>query len=103
VKRLLKITARVMPDGIPFTATGQEARTLRLLIERDVRGLAAWDVPSGPPWRLAAYVADLRHKFGLSIITEWEAHAGGRHARYRLAVAVEIIAVTEPGEGRAVA
>ncbi len=100
-KRLI-VTARLY-GGEVFTVTGQEARTLSLLIERGRRGLAAWDTPSGPPWRLAAYIADLRHKFGVPIAREWEAHAGGRHARYRLIGAVEIVSVTEPAKVEAVA
>lgn len=89
------VTAR-LAGGRLITVTGQEARTLRLLAERGGRGLAAWDTPSGPPWRLAAYVGELRHKFGVPIVRDWEAHTGGRHARYRLTEAVEIVCTTEP-------
>src|SRR5262245_50526783 len=87
----LKIRAQIAPDGAVFTVTGQEARTLSLLIENGKLGVGAYDFRGGPPFRLGAYVHDLRHEFGLSIETLRDEHVGGWHARYRLETPVRIV------------
>jgi len=79
----LKLKAQIAPDGAVFTVTGQEARTLVLLLEKGNRGVGAYDFRGGPPFRLGAYVHDLRHQFGLAIETLRDEHDGGWHARYQ--------------------
>jgi hypothetical protein len=80
-----------------ITVNGKEAETLVALV-RQKPGVSGWDFPGGPPYRLGAYVHDLRHKFGLSIRTDNEPHAGGWHARYVLLSDVEIIAIRTLGQ-----
>ena len=86
----LKIVARVLPDGKPFVVTGREAQTLAALVARGSRGVSGWDFPGGPPFRLSAYIHDLR-RFGAPIAMVWERHSGGRHGRFYLAGEVEIL------------
>ena len=85
-----------LPDGSKFRAVGREAETLIRLVEKGPRGLRAYDFPGGPPFRLGAYVFDLRG-MGLAIITEREPHATGHHARYVLQTPVVIHRVVEGG------
>lgn len=85
----LMMHARVLPDGKPFVVTGREAETLSALVERGERGVSGWDFPGGPPYRLSAYIFDLR-RFGIPIRMVWEQHSGGRHGRFILAGAVEL-------------
>jgi hypothetical protein len=87
-----KITARILPDGQPFTATGQEGRTLLLLHEKGVNGVVAYDFKGGPPFRLPAYVWSLKRKHGLSIETKHDLHEGGWHGRFVLHTLIEIAA-----------
>jgi hypothetical protein len=47
-------------DGVAIRANGREGATLLKLIERGALGLRAYDFAGGPPFRLAAYVHDLR-------------------------------------------
>lgn len=84
-----KVVAR-LTDGSAILPVGREAATLLLLVDKGDRGLRAYDFPGGPPFRLAAYVCDLRTDFGLAIETQFEKHAGGDHAVYRLRTAVQI-------------
>jgi hypothetical protein len=70
-------------DGLLIIATGREGETLLQLVERGAKGVRAYDFPGGPPFRLAAYICDLR-AMGLAISTASEPHAGGWHARYLL-------------------
>ncbi|KAF0230605.1 MAG: hypothetical protein FD175_1365 [Beijerinckiaceae bacterium] len=67
-----------LPDGTKFHVVGREAETLMRLVEKGQRGLRAYDFPGGPPFRLGAYVFDLRC-MGLAIRTEREAHSTGWH------------------------
>jgi hypothetical protein len=85
-------------DGGPVCANGREGMTLLKLIEKGRTGLRAYDFPGGPPFRLGAYVFDLR-SIGLAIRTEREEHATGWHAVYVLETPVIIIAV-DHGDGR---
>jgi hypothetical protein len=88
----IKVTARILPDGKPFTATGQEGRTLLLLHEKGLSGVVAYDFKGGPPFRLPAYVWSLKRKHGLSIETKHDLHEGGWHGRFVLQTAIEIAA-----------
>ena len=67
---------------------GQYARTLRALIEASAKGITALDVSNTWALRLGHYVWVLRHRYGLSITTTYEAHDGaagpGKHGRYTL-------------------
>jgi hypothetical protein len=95
--RRISLTARLLPSGAPFRVSGQEARTLSLLVEKGQRGVTAFDFPGGPPFRLPAYCWSLIRK-GLSIETRRENHSGGWHGRFVLHSAVEIL---PPIEARA--
>jgi hypothetical protein len=69
---------------------GREAEALVKLVQSGERGLSGIECGAT---RLAAYVHDLRHHFGLEIETKHEAHGGpfaGSHARYFLVSAVEL-------------
>jgi hypothetical protein len=90
----LKVIARILPDGQPFTATGQEARTLLLFHQKAMKGVVVFDFPGGPAFRLAAYSCSIRKKHCLDIETKRELHDGGWHARYVLHTPIEIISVT---------
>ncbi len=78
-----KIAAKQLPDGHWIPLTGREAETMIELQRRGSVGLRAYDFPGGPPFRLGAYVHDLRG-FGFPIRTDREKHAGGVHAVYVL-------------------
>jgi hypothetical protein len=83
--------------------TGREAATLLKLAERGASGLRAYDFAGGPPFRLGAYIFDLRG-MGLTIRTEKEEHATGWHAVYVLETTVTIVAVDHgDASGRAAA
>lgn len=83
-----------MPDGSKIHVVGRDAETLLRLVERGAKGLTAFDFPGGPPFRLPAYVHDLR-ALGLSIITEREPHATGHHGVFTLQTPVRILRVVE--------
>jgi hypothetical protein len=87
----LKVTARILPDGQTFTATGQEGRTLVLLHQKAMTGVVAYDFTGGPPFRLPAYVWSLKRKHGLVIETKHVPHDGGWHGRFVLHTPIEII------------
>ena len=87
-KRL--VVKAIGPDGQQFTVTGQFARTLLALVEAGARGATAKELANWA-FRLSHYVLILRHRHGLSIITQWEAHDGGKHARYVLQSSVTIL------------
>ncbi|CAH1656743.1 conserved hypothetical protein [Hyphomicrobiales bacterium] len=87
-----RVRAR-LADGCTIAVVGREAQTLILLAEKKECGLRAYDFPGGPPFRLAAYVCDLRNQFGVGISTTREKHATGEHAVYTLTAPVEIVAV----------
>ncbi len=97
-----KIMARVLPAGEWISISGREAETLMGLRAKGARGLRAYDFAGGPPFRLGAYVHDLR-RFGFSIRTDLEAHAGGSHAVYVLEceIAFEVIALADGAPARA--
>lgn len=83
-----------LADGSKIHATGREGETLIRLVEKGTRGLRAYDFPGGPPFRLPAYVHDLRG-MGLAIRTDREKHATGHHAVYVLESPVTIERVLE--------
>jgi hypothetical protein len=91
-----KVTARILPDGKPFTSSGQEAKTLSLLYEKGVLGVVAYDFHGGPPFRLPAYTWALMRNHGLVIETCRERHECGWHGRFVLHTAIEILAVDDP-------
>lgn len=101
MKRRAKVAiAFWRPVGKWQIVYGREAETLTMLIDRGERGLSGLECGAT---RLAAYVHDLRHDFGLEIRTEHESHGGafaGSHARYILVSAVELGNV-ETVDGRA--
>jgi hypothetical protein len=78
--------------------TGREAETLIGLAVKGSRGLRVYDFPAGPPYRLSAYIFDLR-RFGFPIRTDREAHPGGSHGVYFLECEVdtEVVALGPPG------
>lgn len=67
-------------NAAPFVVSGKTARVLRLLATRR-GGITPLDCV---PWslRLASIVHQLRLRRGLEILTEFEPHEGGFHARY---------------------
>ena len=83
-----RINARCLPDGPWIAITGREAETFMLLASKGSSGLRAYDFPGGPPFRLSAYIFDLRG-FEFQIRTDREDHAGGTHAVYVLECDVE--------------
>ena len=97
----LKVTARILPDGSPFTCRGQEAKTLILLHQKGAEGVEAYDFRGGPPFRLPAYCHSLIKHKGLRIETQRVNHDGGWHGRFVLHTLVEIIAVIDPNKSQA--
>jgi hypothetical protein len=94
----LKLKAQIVPNGPVFTVRGQEARTLVLLIVKGNWGVGSYDFDEGPPFRLGAYMYDLRHQFELAIETLRDEHDGGWHARYRLLSRVKIVSHSDDAE-----
>lgn len=75
---------------------GRDGWTLRELVRAGDKGVTPLERPA-PRW--SAYVFDLRHEWGLDIITLDEHHGGpfpGRHGRYVLRSKVRLL---EPGGG----
>lgn len=90
-KPRFEITARVLPDGKPFTVTGRDAFALDELLAAGLTGCTPISRPA-PRW--SAYIHALRTERGLNIETVTEPHAGqfaGHHARYVLHSPVEIL------------
>ena len=89
-----KVRTCLLPDGDWIPVCGREAETLIRLEEKrkSDEGLSAYDFAGGPPFRLGAYVFELR-RLGFPIRTERAPHAGGSHAVYFLEapVAIEVI------------
>lgn len=79
--------------------TGREAETLMGLQAKGPTGLRAYDFAGGPPFRLGAYIFDLRG-FGFPIRTDREEHSGGTHAVYVLEcdVEIEVVALRPPSD-----
>jgi len=80
-----------LADDVTKTATGREAETLLALVNAGSTGITSLDAfKAGWAVRLAAYVFDLK-AMGVPIEATTEPHAGGRHARYRLAGPVNLL------------
>tara|TARA_R110001606_G_scaffold267265_2_gene416139 strand:- start:264 stop:569 length:306 start_codon:yes stop_codon:yes gene_type:complete len=81
-------------DILPGIVRGREAETLLKLVQHGPTGLTAYDFAGGPPFRLPAYVANLRAR-PLEIETLREEHDCGWHGRYVLHTPVTILKVQE--------
>jgi hypothetical protein len=91
MSKRLTITARVLPDGKPFTVTGRDAWALAELLKSGQAGCTPIENPA-PRW--SAYIFNLRRNHRLIIETRHEPHKGqfaGTHGRYVLLSKVEII------------
>lgn len=88
-----RVTAELL-DGSKIHANGREGETLLRLVEKGPHGLRAYDFPGGPPFRLSAYIFDLRG-MGLAIVTDREPHATGHHGVFTLLTPLRIINVVE--------
>lgn len=78
-----KITTMRLPGRHCLNLAGRQAFTMIMLVEKGTQGLRVYDFPGGPPYRLAAYVCELRKK-GFHIETADEPHECGTHAVYFL-------------------
>jgi hypothetical protein len=91
-----KVLAR-LAEGQIIRPPGREAETLLMLVQRGCHGVRAYDFAGGPPFRLGAYVHDLR-RMGLAIRTDREPHAGGEHGVYVLGSPVTVLQVLRAEE-----
>jgi hypothetical protein len=97
----LIVTARILPDGQPFTVKGRDAWALSELLKAEAKGCSPIDNP-GPRW--SGYVFNLKHTHGLDIETIHEPHCGqfpGTHARYVLRSPVEVVSRSDVAEREA--
>ncbi len=90
---VFKVTA-IGPLG-QFTVRGQTAKALLRLSDAGQKGVTAQEVSSWA-YRFSAYCFDLRHKYGLTILTHKEPHEGGWHGRHELTTPVTILDVKQP-------
>jgi len=91
-----KLTVRILPDRLERHFNGRDAWALHALIVAGEQGCTPIDHP-GPRW--SGYVHKLRCA-GLVVETIEERHGGayaGRHARYVLRSAVEIVSIGDMG------
>jgi hypothetical protein len=101
MSKRLEVTARILPHGETFTATGRDAWALLKLLTAGAKGCTPIDYP-GPRW--SGYVFNLKRKHSLAIQTAYENHGGqfaGNHARYLLRSPVEIISRSDMTEREA--
>ncbi len=86
------LTARILPQGTPFTVNGRLAQTLGLLLTTGAQGFTSGETsPLAWARRTSAYVHKLR-RLGVPIATTREATSDGAVvARYSLAGAVVLI------------
>lgn len=89
-KATLKFAVNFKDKRLIFSTEGRYAQTLYALAQRQKEGITSLEVNSWA-YRLASYVHTLRNRFNLDIITKFEEHEGGKHARYFLYSDVEII------------
>lgn len=75
-------------DGSFFEVRGKLASVAYMLAKRP-RGVTGWDCL---PWllRLDRRIDRLRDRYGVSILTEMQAHSDGKHARYILAERLKV-------------
>ena len=84
-------------DGATLTVRGRDGWALQQLVTAG-RGCTPID-QLGPRW--SGYVHKLRHRYGLAIENVDESHGGtfpGRHARYVLREAVEVVTIGNDAE-----
>ena len=96
-----EVTARILPDAMPFTLRGQEAKTLLTLNNLRNQGVTVFDFQGGVGYRLAAYVHTLANRRFLNIEMAREKHDGGWHGRWFLKSQIEIISVVDPNAQKA--
>jgi hypothetical protein len=89
------VKARILPDSMPFTLRGQEARTLVTLNNRRNLGVTVFDFQGGVGYRLAAYIHTLAKRHFLNVEMTREKHEGGWHGRWFLKSQIEIISVDD--------
>lgn len=85
-------TAYINDKPKQYLVSGRVAQTLHCLVAAGGEGITALEVNSWA-FRLASYIYDLRHDYGLDIQTKPEPHEGGSHARYFLITPVEVVEV----------
>jgi hypothetical protein len=66
-------------------------RTMEALLKAKSKGITALELSNTWALRLGAYVFDLRHDYGLKIITRSEKHPEGWHGRYVLMTPVTVV------------
>jgi len=79
-----------------YVVTGRVAQTLWQLVRYNESGITALEMSNTWALRLADYVHSLRHDYTLEIQTVMQPHDGGKHARYFLRSAVEILELAIP-------
>lgn len=73
------------PEPRRLIVTGRQVvRTLSALIEAGSKGITALDVSNTWALRLGHYIFELRRRWNLAILTQYEDHDGGHHGRYVL-------------------
>lgn len=87
-----KLTFNFITNDLYFTVTAKPAQTLQMLLKTGNKGITALEMSNTWALRLAAYVFELRHKYGLEIAMQREEHEGGWHARYILITPVQVVA-----------
>jgi hypothetical protein len=89
MNKRISLRFRQLSDGRVFEVDGRVAQTIDALVAAGARGVTALEISS---WalRLAHYIF-LAKKLGLEISMELEPHDGGRHGRYRLLTAIQIL------------
>jgi hypothetical protein len=98
----LKVTFRVLPDGVPTTVVGRDAWMYKELLKVGPRGLTTLENPAP---RISHYIFKLR-KAGLLIQSDDERHGGqfsGSHARYRLVSETEVISDSSKTDAEGIA
>lgn len=87
-----KLSLNFITNGLCFTVTAKPAQTLQMLLKTGSQGITALEMSNTWALRLAAYIYELRHKYGLEIVMQREEHEGGWHARYILITPVLVVA-----------
>ena len=87
-----KLSIQAQINGLSVTIRAKPAQTLMALLKKGSKGITSLEMSNTWALRLAAYVFELRHKYGLEIAMEREEHEGGWHARYILITPVQVVA-----------